>query len=181
MEKYKCYECNKKFTELTTVFKHLRTIHTIKEKLSIIKCVHDFENYSCNSTFSTFCGLRKHMKKCCPLAIESQLHVVNVSLNYISIVFKSYSLFMCPLIHKQAESQLNDVIDNLSNRADVEVAKSHGQNLVAESNESHLHDVNVSLVYFKWSLIEVKVTFLIIIESIKITITLIFNRSLSRV
>lgn len=61
---YKCYYCTEIFDSTKTIFKHLQTVHRVKEKVNQIKCVNHFKMHVCSRTFLTFDGLRKHLNKC---------------------------------------------------------------------------------------------------------------------
>lgn len=76
MEKYKCYLCNKKFNEIKLIFCHLRSVHTIKEKITQIKCVNNFIAFKCTKTFLTYAALRSHLEKCHLNGIQSELRVI---------------------------------------------------------------------------------------------------------
>lgn len=58
---YKCYICNQRFSDCKTVIAHLKCVHMVKEKVSVLKCI---KFYKCNKTFVTFAGLRNHLTKC---------------------------------------------------------------------------------------------------------------------
>lgn len=79
MGNFKCYECKQKFTDIKSVISHLKNIHSVKEKLSQIKCVNDFSinnlSYQCSKVFLTFSGLRKHLVQCCPIGKQFDLMV----------------------------------------------------------------------------------------------------------
>lgn len=64
MEFFKCYECDKKFTEFKDIISHLKTVHSVRDNMTQIQCVNNFNSYVCSKRFLTFGGLRKHFKKC---------------------------------------------------------------------------------------------------------------------
>lgn len=58
-----CYICDYKHLEINKIIHHLKTEHLIKERVTEIKCV---AVSSCEKTFHTFSGLKKHVGKCIP-------------------------------------------------------------------------------------------------------------------
>lgn len=74
--RYRCYECERKFTDLNLVFSHLKNVHFVKKKLMQIKCVNNFSSYKCSNVFLTFNGLRKHLDKCYSIGKEFDSRVI---------------------------------------------------------------------------------------------------------
>lgn len=64
MEIYKCYECNRKFTEFKDIASHLKIVHLVRDNVTQIQCVNHFSSFVCSKKFLTFGGLRKHLNKC---------------------------------------------------------------------------------------------------------------------
>lgn len=63
MENLVCFVCEKSFSGIATVLKHLRREHFVRDHSSTpLKCIVNYK--SCNKTFATFSGLRKHTLQC---------------------------------------------------------------------------------------------------------------------
>lgn len=77
--KFKCYECNHRFSDSKTVFAHLKHVHMVKEKVSQLKCINFFDFYKCDKIFLTFAGLRNHLNKCISTGKEFELMVIKFS------------------------------------------------------------------------------------------------------
>lgn len=60
---FKCFICAKELNDLNLIIHHLRAIHSLQEKSSVIKCVVNSQ-LQCLQQFNTFQGLRKHVKSC---------------------------------------------------------------------------------------------------------------------
>lgn len=78
MDKYKCYKCEKLFSDRKTIFSHLKHVHMVREKVSTIECINFFNSYECNKTFTTFNGLRNHLDKCILTGKQADLMVIEI-------------------------------------------------------------------------------------------------------
>lgn len=57
---FSCYLCNKTLSNAAETIKHLRNVHCYFDSTKLfLKCCYP----SCLSTFTTFSGYRKHLKK----------------------------------------------------------------------------------------------------------------------
>lgn len=69
---FKCFVCSKQLYDETTAINHLRIVHFLKDGKNVFKCIVN-SGANCTKEFSTFQGLRLHVRKC-----------VNVSIKYCS-------------------------------------------------------------------------------------------------
>lgn len=57
-----CFKCEKKCSDLSEAFKHLKIIHLIRENVDDIFCLVP----GCKKSYRTFKGLKVHINKCTP-------------------------------------------------------------------------------------------------------------------
>lgn len=78
MEKFKCFLCIGKYSNIEDILKHLKIKHFIKEKSNPIKCI--VNSNVCDKEFATFSGLKKHTEKCLERngPTENEIETANV-------------------------------------------------------------------------------------------------------
>lgn len=77
---FKCFLCNEEFSNMKTVFKHLKIVHLLKDKSSSLQCV---ANSNCARCYQNFDGLRKHSEMCVKNKKFPQVNIhANKQFNY---------------------------------------------------------------------------------------------------
>lgn len=65
MADYKCFKCEKEFSNEKSIISHLKIEHFCKDNTEPIRCVINYKQRKvCQHSFLTFGGLRKHLKTC---------------------------------------------------------------------------------------------------------------------
>lgn len=61
---YKCFKCKSEFDDIISAIKHLKIIHLIIERQDPIYCLVNLNENTCDKSYTTFSGLKKHAKQC---------------------------------------------------------------------------------------------------------------------
>lgn len=97
MNRFQCFVCSEKFSEIRKTFDHLKKIHLLQDGQEL-KCIYSY--VGCTKIFKTFDSLRNHVKKCQQLdKSESKQPTTEISpvmRKYCMLenVMKQYSYFV---------------------------------------------------------------------------------------
>lgn len=126
VKRINCYICSESCSDINVAFKHLKTIHSIKERVNEIICFN-----KCGKKYATFRGLRSHFGNCIGMkTIDTSISTENVNevnirpvevgeeiyVNLNSSKDKSITEAHSSIEHKfeDAYDKLNACVDNLT-------------------------------------------------------------------
>lgn len=76
MNVLRCFSCISEFSDVKIAIAHLKKEHKVKEGVVTIKCI--LKNSTCNKTFQTWNGLKKHLNGCNGIGIVQGVAALNI-------------------------------------------------------------------------------------------------------